>query len=57
MAQKILPKLSGNGADYEKGLIQSRDDCASNKLVQSAALLDQILEWGNRRMKFFQFFH
>lgn len=57
VAQKILPKLSGNGADYEKWLIQFRDDCASNKLVQSAALLDQILEWGNRRMKFFQFFH
>lgn len=57
VAQKILPKLSGNGAEYEKWLIQFRDDCASNKLVQSAALLDQILEWGNRRMKFFQFFH
>ncbi|MGM9518106.1 MAG: hypothetical protein ACI3X3_05495 [Acidaminococcus sp.] len=57
VAQKILPKLSGNGADYEKWLVQFRDDCASNKLVQSAALLDQILEWGNRRMKFFQFFH
>ena len=57
VAQKILPKLSGNGVDYEKWLIQFRDDCASNKLLQSAGLLDQILEWGNRRMKFFQFFH
>ncbi|WP_432643553.1 hypothetical protein [Acidaminococcus sp.] len=57
VAQKILPKLSGNGAEYEKWLIQFRDDCASNKLRQSTALLDQILEWGNRRMKFFQFFH
>ena len=57
VAQKILPKLSGNGVDYEKWLIQFRDDCASNKLLQSAGLLDQILEWGNRRMKFFQFVH
>ena len=57
VAQKILPKLSGNGAEYEKWLIQFRDDCAGNRMVQSAALLDQILQWGNRRMKFFQFFH
>ena len=56
VAQKILPKLSGNGADYEKWLIQFRDECLGNKLLQSAALLDQILEWGNRRMKFYQFF-
>ncbi|MGP2528377.1 hypothetical protein ACTUHY_10530 [Acidaminococcus sp. LBK-2] len=57
VAQKVLPKLSGNGAEFEKWLVQFRDDCASNRMVQSAALLDQILEWGNRRMKFFQFFH
>lgn len=57
VAQKILPKLSGNGAEYEKWLIQFRDDCEGNRMVQSAALLDQILQWGNRRMKFFQFFH
>ena len=57
VAQKVLPKLSGNGAEFEKWLIQFRDDCASNRMIQSAALLEQILEWGNRRMKFFQFFH
>ena len=56
VAQKILPKLSGNGAEYEMFLQTLRDECFRNHLRQSAALLDRMIAYGNRRMKFYQFF-
>ncbi len=56
VAQKILPKLSGHGSEYEVFLQNLRDTCSSNHLRQSATLLDRMIAYGNRRMKFYKFF-
>lgn len=57
IAQRLLPKLSGNGQDFEKWLGEFRSFCSSNSLNTSAAILKDIIEHGNQNMKYYQFFY
>ena len=57
ISQKVLPKISGNGDDFEIWLTEFRDYAKKNYLNNSAAILNRILENGKRQMKFFQFFN
>ena len=57
ISQKVLPKLSGNGEDYEQWLTDFRDYAKKSYLNNTAAILSRILENGKRQMKFYQFFN
>ena len=57
ISQKVLPKLSGNGEDYEQWLTDFRDYAKKSYLNNTAAILNRILENGKRQMKFYQFFN
>lgn len=57
IAQRLLPKLSCNGQDFEKWLGEFRSLCSSNSLNTSAAILKDIIERGNQNMKYYQFFY
>lgn len=57
IAQRLLPKLTGNGQDFEKWLGEFRSLCSSNGLNTSAAIIKDIIERGNQNMKYYQFFY
>ena len=57
IAQKILPKISGSGDEYETWLVEFKTYCDSKGLSHSAKLLDEIISRGNRQMKYYQFFN
>lgn len=56
IAQRILPKIIGNGEEFEKWLKEFSSLCSSNSLNTSAAMLKDIIERGNQQMKYYQFF-
>lgn len=56
VAQRILPKIIGNGEDFEKWLNEFISLCSSNGLNMSAKILKDIVERGNQQMKYYQFF-
>lgn len=56
IAQRILPKIIGNGEEFEKWLKEFSSLCSSNGLNTSAAILKDIIERGNQQMKYYQFF-
>lgn len=56
VAQRILPKMLGNGEVFEKWLEEFRSLCSSHGLNMSAKLLKDIIERGNQQMKYYQFF-
>ncbi|WP_250229699.1 hypothetical protein [Anaeropeptidivorans aminofermentans] len=56
IAQKILPLLRDSGDEYRKFLNSIYDICSDSNLRQSSTLLKSIIEKGDRRMKFYQFF-
>jgi len=56
VAQKILPKFAGSGDEYESWLEEIRDYCEAKNLNFSASLVASIIERGNRKMKYYQFF-
>lgn len=55
--QKILPKIGGNGEEYEEWLEKLRSYCTENSLMKSAESIQIIIEHGNRQMKYYQFFN
>jgi MoxR-like ATPase len=57
IAQRILPKILGNGEEFEKWLEEFGSLCSSNGLNMSAKILQGIMERGNQRMKYYQFFY
>lgn len=57
VAQKILPKISGSGDEYETWLVELKTYCDSKGLSHSAELLEEIISRGNRQMKYYQFFN
>ena len=57
IAQRILPKIVGNGEEFEKWLKEFSSLCSSNGLNTSAAILKDIIERGNQQMKYYQFFY
>lgn len=56
IAQRILPKIGGNGEEFEKWLKEFSSLCSSNGLNTSAAIVKDIIERGNQQMKYYQFF-
>lgn len=56
IVQRILPKIIGNGEEFEKWLKEFSSLCSSNGLNTSAAILKDIIERGNQQMKYYQFF-
>lgn len=56
IAQRILPKIVGNGEEFEKWLKEFSSLCSSNGLNTSATMLKDIIERGNQQMKYYQFF-
>ncbi len=56
IAQRILPKIVGNGEAFEKWLDELRGFCSSEGLNMSAKLLRDIIDRGNQQMKYYQFF-
>ena len=57
VAQKILPKISGNGEEIESWLIELKEYCNSKSLIYSSTLLEEMIDKGNRRMKYYEFFN
>ena len=56
IAQRILPKIGGNGEEFDKWLKEFSSLCSSNGLNTSAAIVKDIIERGNQQMKYYQFF-
>ncbi len=56
ISQRILPKINGNGEEFEKWLNELSSLCSSNGLNTSATILKEIIERGNRQMKDYRFF-
>ncbi len=57
IAQRILPKIGGNGEQYEVWLEELRSLCSSNGLNMSAETIKEIILRGNQQMKYYQFFN
>lgn len=57
ISQRILPKIVGNGEEFEKWLKEFSSLCSSNGLNTSATILKDIIERGNQQMKYYQFFY
>lgn len=56
VAQRILPKIVGNGEAFESWLAEFRDLCSNNGLNMCATVLKEIVDRGNQQMKYYQFF-
>lgn len=56
IAQKILPKVQGNGSEYRKTLEDLYNIMLRDNLVKSAELLKRIIRSGDLNMQFYQFF-
>ena len=56
VAQRILPKIVGNGETFEKWLDEFRSLCSNHGLNISAKILKDIIDRGNQQMKYYQFF-
>lgn len=56
VAQRILPKISGNGEAFGKWLEELRDLCRNRSLNHSADIIREILDRGNQQMKYYKFF-
>ena len=56
VAQRILPKIAGNGENFENWLSEFRSLCSGYSLNMSAKILKDIIERGNQQMKYYQFF-
>lgn len=57
VAQRILPKIMGNGDTFEKWLDEFRALCSNHELNMSAKILKDIIERGNQKMKYYEFFY
>lgn len=56
IAQRLLPKVVGNGGEFEKWLNEFGSLCSNNGLNTSARMVKNIIERGNQQMKYYQFF-
>ncbi len=57
VSQKVLPKISGSGEEYEAWLNELQDYCNGKNLMHSAEIIDDIINRGNKRMKYYDFFN
>lgn len=56
VAQRVLPKIVGNGETFEKWLDEFRAFCSNYELNMSAKILKDIIDRGNQKMKYYEFF-
>lgn len=56
VAQRILPKIVGNGVDFRNWLEKFRELCSNNELNMSAKILKDIIDRGDQNMNYYQFF-
>lgn len=56
VAQRILPKIAGNGEEFKKWLEDLRAFCKNNELIISANIINDIIERGKQMMSYYQFF-
>ncbi len=55
-AQKLLPRIAGNGDLFREGLVELKTLLEGNGLERSLALLEDIIERGDRSMGYYRFF-
>lgn len=56
VAQKVLPKISGQGEQYESWLKDLKEFCNASGLSVCEQRLTEIIEDGNAAMKYYHFF-
>ena len=56
VAQRILPKIIGNGESFEEWLEEFKSLCSSNSLNMCATVLKDIINRGKQQMNYYQFF-
>lgn len=56
IVQRILPKIVGNGEDFEQWLKELGSLFSNDGLNMSASMIKDIIERGNQHMKYYQFF-
>lgn len=56
ISQRILPKIIGNGELFRKWLEDLKSLCSNNGLNISAKILKDIINKGDRKMKYYEFF-
>lgn len=57
LSQKILPKVSGNGEAFGTWLGGFRELCGKRGLCRCDGIAGEMIERGNQRMKYYQFFY
>ena len=56
IAQKILPKIQGNGINYQNSLKEFSKELRANNLRRSADILTRIIQNGDNNMHYYQYF-
>ena len=56
IAQKLLPKISGNGGNYKKFLNELLELFTQEKLNHSSDILNKIIQKGDAMMDYYKFF-
>lgn len=56
VSQKLLPKITGNGVEDENKLTELESLLSVSNLEMSSKIVSNIIERGNRQMKYYQFF-
>jgi MoxR-like ATPase len=57
ISQRILPRISGSGDEFEEWLNDLKVLCNNNGLIKSAGLIDEMIIRGNQQMNYYQFFN
>ncbi len=57
IAQKILPKIQGNGEQYRNWLKELLGFCENNYLTVCSRIIGDIIDRGDLQMKYYQFFN
>lgn len=56
IAQRILPHISGSGEKFRGKLDELSNICRENNLIHSASIIRDIVNYGDDRMQYYQFF-
>ena len=57
IAQKILPRIHGNGKDFKTLLDGLKDICRDNNLYESQLRIQEMIDHGNDQMGYYNFFN
>lgn len=57
VAQRILPRINGNGDKYKEFMDYLLSVCKENNLCRSEMILKSIIEKGDSNMRYYQFFN